>query len=186
VPEDSERLLEFIEAVSDHIHDGIVPQGEHQAQQIWELRENVAVAAVGYGYTLKYDVSLATEYFYRIVEETRKHIDASSEISQSDKDSIMSTGYGHIGDGNLHLNISVPGYENQELNTKLSNLVEPFVMDFVRQAKGSVSAEHGIGSQKTSFLEYSKTKPMIEYMRRIKKVFDPNGIMNPYKVLPAE
>jgi len=59
-------------------------------------------------------------------------------------------------------------------------------MDFVRRARGSVSAEHGIGSQKTSFLEYSKSKPMIEYMRRIKNVFDPNGIMNPYKVLPAE
>jgi len=186
VPEDSERLLEFIEAVEDNIHDGIVPQGETQAQQIWELRENVAVAAVGYGYTLKYDVSLATEHFYKIVEETRKHIDASSEISQSDKDLFKTTGYGHIGDGNLHLNISVPGYENQELNDKLSNLIEPFVMNYVRHARGSVSAEHGIGSQKTSFLEYSKTKPMIEYMKRIKNVFDPNGIMNPYKVLPGD
>lgn len=82
--------------------------------------------------------------------------------------------------------MSVPGYENKELNDQLSSLVEPFVMDFVRKARGSVSAEHGIGSQKTSFLEYSKSKPMIDYMRRIKTVFDPTGIMNPYKVLPSE
>ena len=59
-------------------------------------------------------------------------------------------------------------------------------MDFVKEHKGSVSAEHGIGFQKTSFLEYSKSKPMIDYMKKIKHVFDPNGIMNPYKVLPVD
>ena len=86
----------------------------------------------------------------------------------------------------MHLNISVPGYENEALRGQLTALVEPFVMNFVKQARGSVSAEHGIGFQKTSFLEYSKSQPMIEYMKRIKTVFDPNGIMNPYKVLPSE
>ena len=59
-------------------------------------------------------------------------------------------------------------------------------MDFVKQVKGSISAEHGIGFQKQSFLEYSKSKQMIDYMKRIKHVFDPNGIMNPYKVLPTD
>ena len=57
-------------------------------------------------------------------------------------------------------------------------------MEYVRHHKGSISAEHGIGLQKTEFLEYSKTRPMIDYMKKIKGVFDPNGIMNPYKVLP--
>ena len=74
VPEDSERLLEFIETVGDKIHDGLVPQGEQQAQQVWALRESVAVAAVEYGFTLKYDVSLPTKDFYRIVDETRSRI----------------------------------------------------------------------------------------------------------------
>jgi D-2-hydroxyglutarate dehydrogenase len=54
-------------------------------------------------------------------------------------------GYGHIGDGNLHLNVTIPGYDDSELQHKLTNLVEPFVMDFTRKAKGSVSAEHGVG-----------------------------------------
>ena len=144
----------------------------------------MAVAACEYGYTLKYDVSLPTKDFYKIVQETRRIIAETSELSQSVKDSIITTGYGHIGDGNLHLNISMPGYDDSELQEKLTRLVEHFVMDFVRQAHGSVSAEHGIGQQKTSFLEYSKSKAMIDYMQRIKTVFDPNGIMNPYKVLP--
>ena len=82
--------------------------------------------------------------------------------------------------------MSLPGYGDSEMETKLNSLVEPFVMEYVKKAKGSVSAEHGIGFQKTSFLEYSKSKPMIDYMKRIKSVFDPNGIMNPYKVLPTD
>lgn len=97
---------------------------------------------------------------------------------------MIANGYGHIGDGNLHLNVTIPGYDNPEFQDKLNNIVEPFVMNFVRHARGSVSAEHGVGFQKSGFLEYSKTQPMIMYMQKIKDVFDPNGIMNPYKVLP--
>ena len=148
VPEDSERLLEFIDSVSDNMHDGIVPQGETQARQIWDLRENIAVSSNDYGYTLKYDLSLSSNNFYKIVEETRRVIRETSEMTQSDKDSIITTGYGHIGDGNLHLNISLPGYENKDLQHKLKSVIEPFVMSFVRDAKGSISAEHGIGQQK--------------------------------------
>jgi len=186
VPEDSERLLEFIDSVSEHIHDGIVPQGETQAHQIWYLRENVADACVKYGYCLKYDVSLHSKDFYKLVEETRNVIKNSSEFTQSEREQVLTTGYGHIGDGNLHLNVSIPGYDSPAFQDKLNKVVEPFVMSFVKQAKGSVSAEHGICFQKTSFLEYSKSKPMIDYMQRIKSVFDPNGIMNPYKVLPMQ
>lgn len=58
-------------------------------------------------------------------------------------------------------------------------------MQYVRDVKGSVSAEHGIGLQKRDYLNYTKSEPMIEYMKLIKDVFDPKGIMNPYKVLPA-
>lgn len=79
------------------------------------MRENVAVANVSYGFTLKYDVSLASVDFYKIVEETRKRYLESDNFTQAEKDSIICDGYGHIGDGNLHLNISVPGYENQDL-----------------------------------------------------------------------
>jgi FAD/FMN-containing dehydrogenase len=54
-------------------------------------------------------------------------------------------GYGHIGDGNLHLNVSIPGYNNTELTKKLEKVVEDFVFEFIKGHKGSVSAEHGIG-----------------------------------------
>lgn len=57
----------------------------------------------------------------------------------------MTNGHGHVGDGNLHLNITVPGYENVDLNNKVRDMIDPFVMDYVRSVGGSVSAEHGIG-----------------------------------------
>ena len=58
------------------------------------------------------------------------------------------------------------------------------MMKYVRDHRGSISAEHGIGLQKPKYLEYSKSKEMIQVMRQIKATLDPNGIMNPYKVLP--
>jgi FAD/FMN-containing dehydrogenase len=183
VPEDTERLYSFIESVQDYISDGLVPSGEEQTKKVWDLRENVAAAGVQYGFCLKYDVSLGSSDFYKIVEETKKLYMRSTDFTAAEKDSIRTVGYGHIGDGNLHLNVSIPGHEDKDLQMRLSLLVEPFVMNFVREARGSISAEHGVGLQKVSFLEYSKSQPMIEYMKRIKNVFDPNGIMNPYKVL---
>lgn len=54
-------------------------------------------------------------------------------------------GHGHIGDGNLHLNCTIKGYENRDLLKKLSKILEPFVFNYIKEKKGSISAEHGIG-----------------------------------------
>ena len=69
----------------------------------------------------------------------------------------MTVGYGHIGDGDLHINVSYPGFENKDLMDRLNNLVYPHVMDFVRQRKGSVGAEHGMGVLNPPYLSYSKS-----------------------------
>ena len=88
---------------------------------------------------------MASKDFYKIVEETRNLINSSGEFTASEKESILTTGFGHIGDGNLHLQVAVPGYEDKELQQKLNNIVEPFIMGFVKEAGGSISAEHGVG-----------------------------------------
>ena len=64
------------------------------------------------GYCLKYDVSLRPEAYYRCVEATRKHISEATTLSDEEKRATLTTGYGHVGDGNLHLNVSIPGYED--------------------------------------------------------------------------
>ena len=81
------------------------------------------------------------------------------------------------------MNITLPGYEDKELQQKAYSLIDSFVMDYTREAKGSISAEHGVGLQKPHYLGYSKSPEMVNAMKLIKGAFDPNGIMNPYKVL---
>lgn len=88
------------------------------------------------------------------------------------------TGYGHIGDSNLHLNISCP-----EFTQEIYHKVEPFVYEYTSNLKGSVSAEHGIGFLKKKYTKYSKSPEALALMKDLKATMDPNGILNPYKVL---
>jgi FAD/FMN-containing dehydrogenase len=88
-----------------------------------------------------------------------------SNSSLENKEKIITTGYGHIGDGNVHLNVSLDGYKDENLQKAAYDLIDPFVMDYVRQNKGSVSAEHGVGLQKPKYLNYSKTQEAIDLMR---------------------
>lgn len=80
--------------------------------------------------------------------------------------------------GNLHLNIIASSY-----TPTIASLLEPWLYEHVSSLNGSISAEHGIGAMKTHALKYSKDEVSIEWMRKIKEMFDPKGIMNPGKVL---
>lgn len=88
-------------------------------------------------------------------------------------------GYGHIGDSNLHLNISSPKFDPE-----VYSLIEPYVYEYTSKQRGSVSAEHGIGVMKPHVLHCSKSHAAIQLMKNVKKAMDPNGILNPYKVRP--
>lgn len=90
-------------------------------------------------------------------------------------------GYGHLGDSNLHLNISSADY-----SADLHKQIEPFVYEHTASLRGSVSAEHGMGFMKTKYLKLSKNPLAIDLMKSVKQMMDPNGILNPYKVLPRE
>lgn len=94
---------------------------------------------------------------------------------------IRVVGYGHLGDGNLHLNISAPAYDEA-----LRSAIEPFVYEWTAARRGSVSAEHGLGLMKAGALPYSKPPPAVALMRQVKRTLDPHSILNPYKVLPPD
>lgn len=81
--------------------------------------------------------------------------------------------------GNLHLNLTSPEY-----STEVMDKIEPFLYDWVANHKGSISAEHGLGFKKKNFIYHSKSKSAVRLMKDIKHTFDPNMILNPYKVLP--
>ncbi len=66
-------------------------------------------------------------------------------MTAQEKEIVEVTGYGHIGDGNVHLNVCIPGYDNTDLQDRLAEVIDSFVFEYVRDARGSVSAEHGVG-----------------------------------------
>ena len=70
-----------------------------------------------------------------------------------------------MADGNLHLTVVCPGFEDENLQERLYKIVDPFVMEFVKELKGSISAEHGVGITKQKYLGYSKSEEMISVMR---------------------
>ena len=90
--------------------------------------------------------------------------------------------FGHIGDGNLHLNILKPDTLSKDDFFAKCQMVNKYVFDTVKKYKGSISAEHGVGMTKKPYLDYTRSPIEIEYMKAVKAVFDPNGIMNRGKV----
>ncbi len=119
-------------------------------------------------------MSLNIDDFYALVPILRERIGKDAKVG----------GYGHVGDGNIHINVTVEGYENDELANKVHKLLEPYVLEEVAKRKGSISAEHGVGFAKAQYLMLSKSDACIDAMLAIKSALDPNGIMCPYKVFP--
>ncbi|XP_057766180.1 D-2-hydroxyglutarate dehydrogenase, mitochondrial isoform X2 [Salvia miltiorrhiza] len=169
---DKEKLEAFlVQAIeSELLTDGVVAQDINQASSFWRIREGVPEALLKEGATYKYDLSLPPEKMYDLVEEMRGRLGTTSNV----------VAYGHLGDGNLHLNISTQQYDDSILAK-----IEPFVYEWTSKQRGSISAEHGIGLMKASKIHYSKSAETVQVMAAIKKVLDPNGILNPYKVLPT-
>jgi FAD/FMN-containing dehydrogenase len=142
----------------------------------WDIREscNPIIKALGYNY--KYDLSLPIPLYYDIVEETRNHL--------KDRPDAIVVNWGHVIDGNIHLNIITPGVFEEDADLKA--LLEPFIFEAVIHRGGSISAEHGLGQQKNKYLgKYAKDPQAVQMMKSLKHLFDPNGILNPGKFLPS-
>lgn len=182
---DREKLDDFLEEcmAAELIVDGTIAQDSGQAQGIWELRESVTEALRVRGATYKYDVSIPISQMYDIVTEARLILEKRypDGLIERDGKPWKVVGYGHLGDGNLHLNISVPNYSKD-----VQNILEPWIYDRVAHVGGSISAEHGVGQMKKSALARIKPTQNLALMRRLKHLLDPNGIMNPSKVITNE
>jgi len=182
---DSEKLEKFLEEVMSEevVADGVLAQDETQAKTLWTWRETLPEVCAYYGGTYKYDLSIPLNEFYTLVEDCRERLGNAGLIGKDyDDDSkpvVNVVGWGHVGDSNLHLNIAVRRYDKE-----VEGLMEPWVYEWIRKRNGSISAEHGLGFAKRDFVQYSRDPTSLELMRRVKKTFDPLGIMNPYKYIP--
>lgn len=171
---DQIKLNEFLENVMKEgiVEDGIIAQDQSQQESIWARREGIpeACSKIKGNQVHKYDLSFPANCYYDLVPILRKKLAATG-----DKDVIV-FGFGHVGDGNIHINLSAP--KGKDLKD-----ISDFIFKWTSENAGSVSAEHGIGQAKKDQLSLSKGPVEIELMKSLKKLFDPNGILNPGKVL---
>ncbi|KUI65574.1 hypothetical protein VM1G_00545 [Cytospora mali] len=178
---DNEKLEAFLEDVmgKEIVSDGVVAQDETQLKSLWGWREGISESSSAFGGVYKYDVSIPLKSLYRLVEDVKAKIEAAGLIGETDEYPVVDVvGYGHMGDSNLHLNVCVRRYDKQ-----VEKILEPYVFEWIKEHEGSISAEHGLGLAKKKFIGYSRSENMIGLMKQIKNLYDPNGIMNPYKYI---
>jgi len=157
--------------------DGVMSQSEQQLQNLWKLREYIS-ETISHWTPYKNDISVTVSK----VPAFLKEIDAIVGEHYPDFEIVW---FGHIGDGNLHLNILKPdALAKEEFFAKCAT-VNKWVFETVEKYNGSISAEHGVGMTKRDYLGYSRSEAEIAYMKAVKAVFDPNGIMNPGKIFAA-
>jgi FAD/FMN-containing dehydrogenase len=175
-----EQAMELFEKCMEEgwVLDGVMSQSETQAKNLWRLREDISETIAEWT-PYKNDISVVVSKvppFLREIEDvvTREYPDF--EIIW----------FGHIGDGNLHLNILKPDDLAKEVFFEQCAKVSTWVFEIVEKYQGSVSAEHGVGMTKKAYLKYTRSEAEIGYMRAVKAVFDPNNIMNPGKLIDME
>lgn len=157
------------------ISDVVVAQGSKQSDELLALRELISETTSAHYTSHRNDISVPISAIPDFVK------DLNLELSKTDNSFEVVT-YGHIGDGNLHINILKPADMADELFFSECKSQDPELFKIVQKYRGSISAEHGVGLLKKGFLEFSRSKEEINYMRAIKKNFDPNGILNPGKI----
>ncbi len=166
-----ERLLESaLEAGT--VSDAIVAQSGEQAKQLWGFRDGVAELLMQLRPCTTFDVSVAMPQMDGLVQRLR----AALEQRFPGKPHLF---FGHLGDGNLHL-VSGPYPQAADYHA-----VEDIVYEEIGRVGGSVSAEHGIGTVKMEYLPHSRDAAQIEVMRKLKRLFDPQRILNRDRVVDA-
>ena len=171
-----EKTLATFERCSEAgwITEGAMASNETQAKTFWRYREDISESLAKYS-PYKNDISVRVSKVPSFLQELEK---VFSE-NYPDWEVIW---FGHIGDGNLHVNILRPPGMTKEIFVKECQKVDQLVFSCIKKLKGSISAEHGVGLTKKSFLSYSRSNEEIELMREVKKVFDPDNILNPGKI----
>lgn len=159
--------------------DAIIAQSEAQRQNMWHLRENISEAQKKEGASIKHDVSVPVHAIPALINEGCAAVAALIP-------GVRPVPFGHMGDGNIHFNFSVP--KNGDAATYLARWEEMsrIVHDLVNKHGGSISAEHGLGVLKHNEIARYKSESELDAMRMLKRTLDPNNILNPGKVLPTK
>jgi FAD/FMN-containing dehydrogenase len=162
----------------DLIEDAAISASEAQAEAFWLLRDSIAPAERAKGPAVQHDISVPVEQMPRFVAEAVPRIESAWPGTQA-------VAFGHLGDGNVHFHVIAPaGVEPLEWQRGDGKKISAQVYELVTEWGGSISAEHGIGQLKLDELSRLGDPVALSLMRRIKRALDPDGLLNPGKLVP--
>jgi len=172
------NLEEALHPLFDHgyVQNAVVAQDLKQIEKMWALRESMSEAQKREGGSIKHDVSVPVSHIPDFLTETSHAIGNIAPGSRI-------CAFGHVGDGNIHFNISHPEDMDKEEFLKDGEAFNEIVHEMADKYDGSFSAEHGIGLLKVAEMELYRGGVELDTMRTIKRALDPNNIMNPGKVI---
>lgn len=160
------------------VQDAILSASESQAEAFWKIRDSIAEAERAEGPALQHDISVAVADMARFITDESPKVKAAFPGTEV-------VAFGHLGDGNIHFHVKAPTGENAENWYKNNGkAISSYVYDRVTEFNGSISAEHGIGQLKIAELARLADPARLSALRAIKRALDPNGIMNPGKLVP--
>lgn len=150
--------------------DAVIAQSKQQREDLWAIRDDIEGLVKRMFPPIAYDISLGIPQMDDYVEEVRQ------QLTERWPDSRMVV-FGHLGDGNIHLVLTIGSLEEKEVHA-----VETIVYEALGRRQGVISAEHGIGLEKREYLKHSRSKEEIALMKTLKQALDPKGILNPGKI----
>ena len=158
------------------IGDAVIASSLAQDRELWRLRELMSEMQKHEGGSIKHDVSVP-------VASVPEFITRANQLVELMIPGARPVPFGHLGDGNIHYNVSQPPSMDRGVFLANWEALNAAVHEIVLDLGGSISAEHGIGRLKRDLLRHAKSPLELEMMRKIKQAFDPNGILNPGKLL---
>ena len=174
---DEEKIMSVFQSCMENgwIVDGVISQSEQQEKNFWRYREDISESLSKFS-PYKNDIAVSISR----VPDFMTDLDLVLKTAYPTWDVVW---FGHIGDGNLHINILRPKDLTKEIFVAECQKVDILIFKEIQKHKGTISAEHGVGLTKKLFLTYTRSQSEIDLMIGIKKVFDPDLIMNPGKVI---
>jgi FAD/FMN-containing dehydrogenase len=173
---DKSRFEDALEEALEQelIVDAVIAQSKQQREDLWAIRDDIEGLGKALFPVITFDVSLGIPQMDDYVEEVRK------QLTERWPDSRMVV-FGHLGDGNIHLVITIGRLEEKEVHA-----VEAIVYEALGRRQGIISAEHGIGVDKRAYLKHSRSTAEIALMKTLKQALDPKGILNPGKIFEQQ
>lgn len=185
-PQSAESLQTNLEdLISRAIHLGLainatLSTNQHQYHAMWQLRETIPMAEKIEGQMVKHDIAVPTSAVPTFVQTCQTRLSAAFP-------GCRIVCFGHLGDGNLHYNVQAPqGTRDQDFLSQHEQSVNQIVYDLVQELQGTLSAEHGIGQLKKDELAARANPVRLQWMRSIKRSLDPQGLLNPGRVIASE